>query len=265
MGQIAVGLSSFPASIRTTTRDSWDSGRPRNPSINIDIAASMRRRAESVQRLQAFADIPMADCIAIISGAQEKHYARGFTIFSGREALDHVLFLVSGCLKLTERGPNEHEIILRLNGPGELAGGVLGQGRGSLSARAVQPSSALIWKSSTFQDALDRFPILRRNVSRGLEHQLDDLDTRFREISTEKVASRLCSLLVRLAKQVGTKTEGHTHIYLSRQELAQLTGTTLFTVSRLLCRWETQGIVSAPREAVRIHDLPALQELSQQE
>ena len=96
-------------------------------------------------------------------------------------------------------------------------------------------------------------------------HQLDDLDTRFREISTEKVASRLCSLLVRLAKQVGTKTEGHTHIYLSRQELAQLTGTTLFTVSRLLCRWETQGIVSAPREAVRIHDLPALQELSQQE
>jgi len=58
MGQIAVGLSSFPASIRTTTRDSWDSGRPRNPSINIDIAASMRRRAESVQRLQAFADIP---------------------------------------------------------------------------------------------------------------------------------------------------------------------------------------------------------------
>src|SRR5207302_420060 len=163
------------------------SGRPRNPSINIDIAASMRRRAESVQRLQAFADIPMADCIAIISGAQEKHYARGFTIFSGLEALDHVLFLVSGCLKLTERGPND---------------------------------------------------------SRGLEHQLDDLDTRFREISTEKVASRLCSLLVRLAKQVGTKTEGHTHIYLSRQELAQLTGTTLFTVSRLLCRWETQGIVS---------------------
>ena len=70
---------------------------------------------------------------------------------------------------------------------------------------------------------------------------------------------------MRLAKQVGTKTEGHTHIYLSRQELAQLTGTTLFTVSRLLCRWETQGIVSAPREAVRIHDLPALQELSQQE
>jgi CRP-like cAMP-binding protein len=116
-----------------------------------------------------------------------------------------------------------------------------------------------------FQDAVDRFPILRRNVSRGLEHQLDDLDTRFREISTEKVASRLCSLLVRLAKQVGTRTDAHTHIYLSRQELAQLTGTTLFTVSRLLCKWETLGIINAPREAVLIRDLSALQELSQQE
>src|SRR5207302_4417191 len=161
MGQIAVGLSSFPASIRTTTRDSWDSGRPRNPSINIDVAANMRRRAESVQRLQAFADIPMADCIAIVTGAQEKHYVRSFTIFAGHEALDHVLLLVSGCLKLTEREANEHEIILRLNGPGELVGGVLGQGRGSLTVRAVRPSSALIWKSGTFEDALDRFPILR--------------------------------------------------------------------------------------------------------
>lgn len=225
----------------------------------------MRRRAESVQRLQAFADIPMGDCIAIVTGAQEKHYARSFTIFSGHEALDHVLLLVSGCLKLTERGANNHDIILRLNGPGELVGGALGQGRGSLTARAVQPSSALIWKNSTFQDALDRFPMLRRNLSRGLEHQIDELDTRFREISTEKVASRLGSLLVRLARQVGTKSDGHTHIYLSRLELAQLTGTTLFTVSRLLCKWETRGIVSAPREAVRIHDLPALQELSQQE
>jgi CRP/FNR family transcriptional regulator, nitrogen oxide reductase regulator len=112
---------------------------------------------------------------------------------------------------------------------------------------------------------LERFPLLRRNVSHGIERQLDELDIRFREISTEKVASRLSSLLVRLIKQVGRGEEGQMEIALSRQELAQLTGTTLFTVSRLLCRWETQGILSARRENVLIHDVAALLEFSQQE
>jgi hypothetical protein len=39
----------------------------------------------------------------------------------------------------------------------------------------------------------------------------------------------------------------------------------LFTVSRLLCQWEAQGIVSARRETVLVHSIPALQELSQAE
>jgi CRP-like cAMP-binding protein len=68
-----------------------------------------------------------------------------------------------------------------------------------------------------------------------------------------------------LLKQVGKAEDGNFEISLSRLEMAQLTGMTLFTVSRLLCQWEEKGIVSARREAVLVRNIPALIELSQQE
>jgi len=89
------------------------------------------------------------------------------------------------------------------------------------------------------------------------------MDERFREISTEKVAPRLSSQLGRLLLQMGNRVEGGIEISLSREELAQLTGTTLFTVSRMLSRWEQDGIVKARREAVLICDSQALVELAE--
>jgi CRP/FNR family transcriptional regulator, nitrogen oxide reductase regulator len=68
-----------------------------------------------------------------------------------------------------------------------------------------------------------------------------------------------------LLSQVGKRVNGSVEISLSRAELAQLTGTTLFTVSRLLSQWNLRGIVYARRESVTVRDLPALMELSQGE
>jgi len=92
------------------------------------------------------------------------------------------------------------------------------------------------------------------------------MEQRFREVSTEKVGSRLSSELVRISDRLRrTPDNGHLEITLSRAELAQLTGTTLFTVSRLLCQWQTQGIVRVRRESVLVQDFAALAQISQTE
>jgi CRP-like cAMP-binding protein len=59
--------------------------------------------------------------------------------------------------------------------------------------------------------------------------------------------------------------QGGIEIRLSREELAQLTGTTLFTVSRLLSEWNERGIVSTRREGVSVHNFQALAELAESE
>ncbi len=92
--------------------------------------------------------------------------------------------------------------------------------------------------------------------------QLNELEQRFREIATENVARRLAFAMVRLAKQVGKQSPQGIELSLTREELAQLTGTTLFTISRLLSKWTDLGIVTPRREAVLIRDLNGLKLLS---
>jgi CRP-like cAMP-binding protein len=175
--------------------------------------------------------------------------------------------LLSGCVKVTQRGAHGLEVILRIHGPGDLLGqvGERTKAKHLCTSQALQACTALVWEVQSFEGALERFPLLRRNIVNALERHLSDLEVRFREVSTEKVASRLSNLLVRLMSQVGKRADAHVEIALSRRDLAQLIGTTLFTVSRLLCQWETLGIVSARRETVLVHDAPALVELSREE
>jgi CRP/FNR family transcriptional regulator, nitrogen oxide reductase regulator len=108
---------------------------------------------------------------------------------------------------------------------------------------------------------LGRPRITRPRVQGILCRQLKDMEDRFREISTECVSSRLSRQIVRLMNQVGYRGSGEVEIRISRAELAQLIGTTLYTVSRLLSEWDRQGIVKARREAVSVTNLRALDEL----
>jgi CRP/FNR family transcriptional regulator, nitrogen oxide reductase regulator len=226
---------------------------------------ALKRRVAAVQRFEVFQDLSSEQCCAIVAAAHEKQFWQRHTIFFEGDPARHVILLLSGCLKITQLGANGQEVILRLNRPGDMLGGI---GRSSDSelcttARTTQPSTLLVWETDRFEALLEQFPFLRRNLTHVLEHQLNELEIRFREVSTEKVSPRLSSLLLRLLNQVGKRCEAHVEISLSRRELAQLTGTTLFTVSRLLCQWEAQGILSARREAVLVLDIPALTEVSQ--
>jgi CRP-like cAMP-binding protein len=62
--------------------------------------------------------------------------------------------------------------------------------------------------------------------------------------------------------KIGRPEDGHVIVGLSRQELAEMTGTTLFTVSRLLSAWEERGMVRPSREAVTICDVQSLRNVS---
>jgi CRP-like cAMP-binding protein len=236
-----------------------------------DLNNTMAQRASAVQHFPLFSGISLSDCISIVSTAQERRYPRRQTIFFEGDPIKQVVLLTSGCVKITQVGPNGQEVILRVNGPGEMVGALgsapcVGRcGEHCSTARTVDRSSALIWEAVQFEAIADRFPSLHRNTAHVLERRLHELEERFREISTEKVSPRLSSQLVRLAKQVGKQTEGCVEVALSRHELAQLTGTTLFTVSRLLCQWEVLGLVSPRREAVLLRNVQGLVELSQEE
>jgi CRP-like cAMP-binding protein len=215
------------------------------------------RRAALVQHSPLFTGISARECREIVSSAHERHYTRRQTIHLEGDPIGQVILLTSGSAKIVQFGQNGTEVILRLRGAGELVGpaGSSPQGRHCSMAQALGAATALVWDAAVFESISQRFAILRRNIMRILCQQLQELEERYREISTEKVAARLSHQLMRLLNQVGRRVNGGVEISLSREELAQLTGTTLFTVSRLLSGWSQMGIVSTRREAVALTEL----------
>jgi CRP-like cAMP-binding protein len=88
-----------------------------------------------------------------------------------------------------------------------------------------------------------------------------EMQTRLREIATERVEQRIAHAILRLAKHAGRTTPNGIEISipLSRQDLAEMSGTTLHTVSRVLSAWESAGHVDTGRRRVMVRKLDALE------
>jgi CRP/FNR family transcriptional regulator, nitrogen oxide reductase regulator len=231
---------------------------------SLNSPTSPSEKIAFVQRLTLFSDVSPANCATIISGAYEKRLWRRQTIFSEGDPVQQVMMLLSGCVKITLLSQRGNEVILRLSGIGEMVGDFQPSAncKHFSTAQTVQSSVALVWQVASFEKLLDRFPTFRRNMVRALDERLRETEQRFRDVSTENVGPRVSSELIRLSNRFGCGVNGHKEIHLSRGELAQLTGTTLSTVSRLLCRWQRLGIVSMRREVVQVCDFAALAQLT---
>jgi CRP-like cAMP-binding protein len=271
-------ISFDSASIRRTSQTTYRKGSmPDDQSSEFHARAAQvtpllphesnaHRRAALVQNFPLFLNLSPEECREIVLAARQENYERRQTIYLEGDPVNQIVFLTSGCAKVSQIGQNGSEVILRLHSAGEVVGKTgCSKSRHCSMAQALAPSSALVWDAAVFESLSQRFPLLRRNTVLSLCERLERLEERFREISTERVAARLSRELMRLLTQVGRRVNGIIEINLSREELAQLIGTTLFTVSRLLSDWDERGIVSTRREAVSINDLHALQQLAEAE
>jgi CRP-like cAMP-binding protein len=219
--------------------------------------------ASRVQNFPLFANILQGDRTQIIGAARERQFSRGETIYVEGDNQRRVVLLLSGSAKMVQCGQDGSAVILRLCGPGELVGtlGYSMQTKYRSTSQAVTPCTALVWDSVAFESMSVRYPALRLNVAYILYKQLEDMEDRFREISTERVASRLSRQVLRLVEQVGIHVNGAVEIRITREELAQLIGTSLYTVSRLLSEWDRQDVVTTRREGFSVNNLKALAEM----
>lgn len=228
------------------------------PSLSAKI------KIESVQQFALFTGASPADCTAIISVGREKRLYRRQNLFSVGDTVDQLFLVLSGSVRMTQTGFRGGEVMLRVCGVGDLVGtfGLSPNHKHNSAAQIAQAGSAIVWDSATFAKMLDHFVWLRHNTFRVLEERLQEMEQRFRELSTDDVPTRLSSELIRLSKRFRCGLTENGEIHLSQADLAQLTGTTVPTVNRLLGRWQRLGIVSVRREAVQVHDFAALAQFS---
>lgn len=225
------------------------------------IASHLDRHFVQLSAAPLFAGLTNVESRDILLTGRLRKYHSDEVIFAQGHPANALFLIESGSVKLTQVSPEGNEVILWVNGCGESIGLQSEHPFGlySSTAKVVERCGALIWDHARFAALLSRYPALTKNLNQILARRLQELEIRFREVATERVAHRLAMTLLRLQDRIGTPCEGGIQISLSREELAQMTGTTLFTISRLLSKWSEDGLITPRREAVIVRHARGLE------
>jgi len=210
-----------------------------------------------LQNTPLFKGLPEADLLVLLKQSHPQQVQAGGFFFFQNDPTDRVYVLILGRVKLTQSGlEGEQEVLMQVIGPYHLFGAVaLTQIPGYLvSAQAAEDSAAIYWERSEMMPTVSTNAILSINAIQMMAVHTQEFQERFRQMATQRVERRLANMLLKLASQNGVKTpEGILiNMPLTRQDLAEMTGTTLFTVSRLLKQWDEKGLVISKREQVII-------------
>jgi CRP-like cAMP-binding protein len=213
-----------------------------------------------------FAGLGEMECKEIVSCARARVFARDELLFTQGQPVRSLILLQSGSVKHTQLSSSGNEVLLWMSGTGDAVNLEPESACGhTCSARAVERCRVLVWEYNRLQSLLVQYPLVRKNISQILAGRLHELEERFREMATEKVAKRLALTLLRLLKRVGKPGRDGVEISLTREELAQMTGTTLFTISRVLSAWAEKGFVEPRRQGVVISDPKKLETIGDED
>lgn len=186
--------------------------------------------------------------------ALRKRLAKGDVLYHQGDAVTNFYVVVVGRLRVTQTTSQGDQITLRYLGPGEMVGYAALSHAPAHSATviAVDDTHLFAWTKGAIQQLMMKHPQVAMNAVAVLGARYQETQMRLRELSTESVERRIAHTLLRLASRAGRRTAEGIEIAfpLTRQDLAELAGTTLYTVSRILSAWEKEGIVMSGRRHV---------------
>jgi CRP-like cAMP-binding protein len=204
---------------------------------------------------------------SLLTRATVRRVPQNEAVFEQGATADFFFLLLHGRLKVTQVTKDGQQIIVRVVNPGDLFGFARALQRSDYpgTATAAIESLVLAWPTELWNVFVEKNPHLAVNAMHTIGQRLDEAHTRIREMSTEEVERRVAHTVLRLAEQAGKPDGGGIRIDfpISRQDIAEMTGTTLHTVSRILSAWEGQGLVQGGRQKLTLKDIPGLRRLAE--
>jgi CRP-like cAMP-binding protein len=211
-----------------------------------------------IRTLPIFVSLSDSELDGVLAGAKTLRFGAGQAVFEQGAAATQFFLLFDGRLKVHQVTADGQQIIVRMVERGDLCGMARAMQRTDYpgTAVAVVDSALLAWPTSLWDAWLGRHPVLAGRVMQIIGSRLQDAHTRIREMSTEAVGRRLAHTILRLVQESGRKEATGIRIDfpLTRQDVAEMSGTTLYTVSRTLKAWEAAGLVEVGRKKILIRD-----------
>ncbi|SDY79978.1 cAMP-binding domain of CRP or a regulatory subunit of cAMP-dependent protein kinases [Citreimonas salinaria] len=222
---------------------------------------------ESLLRgLPPFSRLDRAQIREILDLAVSRRHEEGTAIFREGDDADRFFLLLDGYLRVIRTTPGGDQIIVLHISPGQLFGIAPALQRDTYPATSVAAaeSIALSWPVRLWSDFTTRYDGFATESYKTLGQRLGQIQETLTELATQAVEKRVAAALLRMVNQSGRKTDAGIEIAfpVTRQNISDMTGTTLHTVSRLLSAWQKDGIVESTRKHIVVTDPHALVVLS---
>lgn len=190
----------------------------------------------------------------ILDAATPQRFDAGVAIFNEGQAVERFFLLLDGHIRVVRTTPGGDQIIALHIAPGQLfgIGAALGRTTYPATAMAADPCLALAWPNRLWNTFIERYDGFATETYKVVGERVGEMNNRIVELATQQVEQRVACAILRLVTQTGRKVEGGIEIGLpiTRQNISDMTGTTLHTVSRLLSGWEKDGIVLSERRKI---------------
>lgn len=213
-----------------------------------------------------FVGLPMTATVDVLASSRLRVIPAGETLVAQGSVADRFGIIFSGRARMTQLTNDGRQIALRYLVTGQEFGliAVLPDMVYPVTIEAVDDCQVLCWAGVRLAEMFLRYPQIGLNALRIMVVRNQELQARYRQQLTERVEQRLARALLRLATVAGEDVaQGRLiNLPLAREDLAELIGATLFTVSRTLSQWEQNGIVCSGRERIAICQLQALEEIA---
>lgn len=207
------------------------------------------------------------DLDRLLAHGTARRVGQGDAVFEQGQQAASFFLLLHGRLKVMQVTQDGQQIIVRVVHPGDLFGFAKALQRSDYpgTAKAATESVILGWPTDLWPHFVEQNPSLAVTAMQTIGQRLEEAHTRIREMSTQEVERRVAHAVLRLSRQAGRQEEHGVRIDfpITRQDIAEMTGTTLHTVSRILSSWEERGLVEGGRQKLTVVDAPGLRLLAE--
>lgn len=211
---------------------------------------------ESLKKSSIFGILTAEELITISPLFQKLDFRNGEYIFIEGEPSDWLYIVSQKRVKIIKHTQSGKDVLLEIKSPGELfcCATVLDNKPYPESAQAKQEASVLRISRKNLLRIIDAYPLLRIGIAGYLNEKLMDAYDMMKDMTTEMVESRIASLLLKLSEKAGTETSGFRKIdfSLTRQEIADMVGTTVETSIRVMSKFQKLKIVKSSRNTILV-------------
>ena len=229
---------------------------------------SLEYRLKIIRRLPFFRHLSPDAIIGINELFKDCDFAAEQTIYFEGDPGENLHLVASGKVKLTRLASSGREVLLDILQGGEYFGHFAIASQPGYSETAVAQTDCCILQISAqnFETVMNRYPEVTMKVLKAVGQRLEESQEIIKQLSVYTVEERIAATLIRVARKLGEQKQTGMLIQIpfSRQDLAAMTGTTVETVSRVMSRFSTEGLISTGRRWVVLRDIEHLERIAKE-